>query len=365
MNDTLLEIKNLQTSFRIEGEYFAAVDGVSFQVKKDEVFAIVGESGCGKSAMALTITRLHNKTYTRFDGEILFHGQDASGRDILQMTDAELNKVRGGGISMIFQDPLTAFNPLQRIGAQIEEALYYHTNLDKAGRKARTIELLDNVGMVNPELTYKSYPHELSGGMRQRAMIAMAISCKPDLVIADEPTTALDVTIQAQILDLLRSLREETGGSMILITHDLGVVAEMADRVAVMYAGQIVETAPVHELFGNPQHPYTRSLLNSIPSTASEAARLQTIQGFVPSLKNLPRSGCRFSERIPWIPADAHEANPEYHNVGPDHMVLCSCYKTFHFEAAAPLPAGSVDGVSPSERRGLGQSPIEIEGGSN
>jgi len=327
MSNALLEINNLRTTFRVEGEYYAAVDGVSFAVNKDEVFAIVGESGCGKSAMALTITRLHNPNYTRFEGEILFREQD-----ILQMTPAELSKIRGGAISMIFQDPLTAFNPLHRIGAQIEEALFYHTDMDKYARKVRTIELLTNVGMVNPELTYKSYPHELSGGMRQRAMIAMAISCKPDLVIADEPTTALDVTIQAQILDLLRSLRDETGGSMILITHDLGVVAEMADRVAVMYAGQIVETASVKELFANPKHPYTRSLLNSIPSASSEADRLQTIQGTVPSLKNLPRTGCRFSERIPWMPSDAHEVEPTYHNVGPDHMVLCSCYKTFSFE---------------------------------
>ena len=325
--EKLLEVKNLQTSFRIEGEYYAAVDGVNFTVNKNEVFAVVGESGCGKSAMALTITRLHNQNYTRLGGEVLFKDQD-----ILQMNPDQLSKVRGGGIGMIFQDPLTALNPLHRIGAQIEESLFYHTNLDKAGRKARALELLTSVGMVNPSLTYMQYPHELSGGMRQRAMIAIAISCKPDLVIADEPTTALDVTIQAQILDLLRQIRKETGESMILITHDLGVVAEMADRVAVMYAGQIVETAPVDELFKNPKHPYTRSLLNSIPNTANDNARLQTIQGIVPMLKNMPRQGCRFAERIPWIPESAHEANPTYHEVGPDHYVLCTCYKTFHFE---------------------------------
>ena len=327
--EKLLEVKNLQTSFRIEGEYHAAVDGVNFTVNKNEVFAIVGESGCGKSAMALTITRLHNPNYTRLDGEVLFKGQD-----ILQMSPAQLSKVRGGGIGMIFQDPLTALNPLHRIGAQIEESLACHTSLDKAGRKARALELLTSVGMVNPALTYSQFPHELSGGMRQRAMIAIAIACKPDLVIADEPTTALDVTIQAQILDLLREIRKETGESMILITHDLGVVAEMADRVAVMYAGQIVETAAVGELFKNPKHPYTRSLLNSIPNVANEDARLQTIQGIVPMLKNMPRQGCRFAERIPWMPASAHQANPTYHEVGPDHYVLCTCYKTFHFENA-------------------------------
>ena len=330
MAETLLEVKNLKTSFRIEGEYHAAVDGVNFTVNKNEVFAIVGESGCGKSAMALTITRLHNQNYTQFEGEVLFKG-----KDIIQMDDAALSKVRGGGIGMIFQDPLTALNPLHRIGAQIEESLTYHTDLDRHGRKARAIELLTSVGMVNPELTYKQYPHELSGGMRQRAMIAIAISCKPDLIIADEPTTALDVTIQAQILDLLRQVREETGESMILITHDLGVVAEMADRVAVMYGGQIVETAHVNELFTNPKHPYTRSLLNSIPSTASENTRLQTIEGIVPMLKNMPRTGCRFAERVPWIPEDAHEANPTYHEVGPDHYVLCTCYQNFTFKGGA------------------------------
>ncbi|MCL2285262.1 MAG: ABC transporter ATP-binding protein [Firmicutes bacterium] len=327
VSEKLLEIKNLQTSFRIEGEYYAAVDGVDLTVNKNEVFAIVGESGCGKSAMALTITRLHNMNYTRLDGQVLFKG-----RDILQMSPEELNKVRGGGIGMIFQDPLTALNPLHRIGAQIEESLTYHTTLDGAGRKARALDLLTAVGIVAPQLTYSQFPHELSGGMRQRAMIAIAISCKPDLVIADEPTTALDVTIQAQILDLLRDIRKETGESMILITHDLGVVAEMADRVAVMYAGQIVETAEVGELFANPQHPYTRSLLNSIPNALSEEERLQTIQGIVPTLKNLPRRGCRFAERIPWIPDSAHETDPKYHEVAPYHFVLCSCYKTFTFD---------------------------------
>ena len=327
--EKLLEVKNLQTSFRIEGEYYAAVDGIDFTVNKNEVFAVVGESGCGKSAMALTITRLHNQNYTRLGGQVLFKGQD-----IIQMNPDQLSKVRGGGIGMIFQDPLTALNPLHRIGSQIEESLFYHTDLDAAGRRARALELLTSVGMVNPALTYGQYPHELSGGMRQRAMIAIAISCKPDLVIADEPTTALDVTIQAQILDLLRDIRKETGESMILITHDLGVVAEMADRVAVMYAGQIVETAPVYELFKNPKHPYTRSLLNSIPNTSSDNTRLQTIQGVVPMLKNMPREGCRFAPRIPWIPESAHEANPTYHEVGPDHYVLCTCYKTFHFEGS-------------------------------
>jgi len=327
--EKLLEVKNLYASFRVERKYYAAVDGISFDVNRNEVFAVVGESGCGKSAMALTLTRLHNPNYTKLSGEVLFHG-----KNVLTMTPEELSKVRGGGIGMIFQDPLTALNPLHRIGVQIEEGLTYHTDLDKAGRKNRAMELLTAVGMVNPQLTYTQYPHELSGGMRQRAMIAIAIACKPDLVIADEPTTALDVTIQAQILDLLRDLRKETGSSMILITHDLGVVAEMADKVAVMYAGQIVEIGTAEQIFDNPLHPYTRSLLHSIPSAASETERLETIQGIVPTLQNLPREGCRFAERIPWIPETEHEVYPTYHEVDPGHFVLCSCYKTFRFEGA-------------------------------
>lgn len=324
--DVLLEIKNLRTSFRIAGQFYAAVDGVDLTVKQNEVFAIVGESGCGKSAMALSVVRLHNMNYTRIEGEIHFDGND-----ILQMRPQELNTVRGAGIAMIFQDPLSALNPLHRVGAQIEESLIYHTDLDKAGRKARALELLKQVGMTDPALTYSSFPHELSGGMRQRAMIAIAMAGKPSLLIADEPTTALDVTIQAQILNLMRSLQQETKCSIILITHDLGVVAEMADRVAVMYAGQIVETAPVTELFDNPKHPYTRSLLNSIPDTQSEESRLQTIQGMVPGLRDMPREGCRFSHRTPWMAADTHEEHPTYHNVGPEHYVLCTCYKHFVF----------------------------------
>ena len=329
-SEVLLRIKDLRTSFRIRGEYYAAVDGVNLEIKANEVFAIVGESGCGKSAMALSLVRLHNMNYTKIEGEIFFKD-----REILSMTPNDLIKVRGGGVGMIFQDPLSALNPLQRVGKQIEESLVYHTQLTKLERKVRALELLGHVGMAEPNLTYMSYPHELSGGMRQRAMIAISIAAKPDLLIADEPTTALDVTIQAQILNLMRDLQKEMGSSIILITHDLGVVAEMADRVAVMYAGQIVETAGVYELFENPKHPYTQSLLNSIPSEASEKSRLLTIQGMVPGLKDMPRQGCRFSHRIPWIGEEAHEADPEYHEVGPGHFVLCSCYKTFKPEGGS------------------------------
>ena len=327
MADTVLTIKDLRTSFKIAGKYHAAVDGVNLEIKKNEVFALVGESGSGKSAMALSITRLHDLNFTRIEGSVEFGGQD-----LVKMSERQLNKVRGRHIGMIFQDPLTALNPLMRVGAQIEESLSYHTNLDKPQRKERAIELLKNVGMVNPALTYANLPHELSGGMRQRAMIALAIACSPDLVIADEPTTALDVTIQAQILDLLRSLQTESQTSILLITHDLGVVCEMADRVAVMYAGQIVELGGVNDIFKNPQHPYTRSLLASIPQAGEEMKRLHAIKGVVPELQLLPRTGCRFSHRTPWVPDHIHQDEPTYHEVGPNHHVLCTCYEKFEFE---------------------------------
>jgi len=327
MADTILTIKDLRTSFKISGNYHAAVDGVNLEIKKNEVFALVGESGSGKSAMALSITRLHNPNYTKIEGSVEFGGQD-----LVKMPEKQLNKVRGRHIGMIFQDPLTALNPLMRVGAQIEESLSYHTNLDKPQKKEHAIELLKNVGMVSPDLTYANLPHELSGGMRQRAMIALAIACSPDLVIADEPTTALDVTIQAQILDLLRSLQAKSQTSILLITHDLGVVCEMADRVAVMYAGQIVELGGVQDIFKNPQHPYTRSLLASIPQAGEEMKRLHAIKGVVPELQLLPRTGCRFSHRTPWVPDHIHQDEPTYHEVGPNHHVLCTCYEKFEFE---------------------------------
>ena len=331
MSGNLLEINDLYTSFRIHNEYYAAVDGVSISVKPNEVFAIVGESGCGKSALALSILRLHKGFYTKITGGILYKGDD-----LLSYTDEELNEVRGKEIGMIFQDPLTALNPLMKIGAQIEETLLFHTGMGAGERADRALELLNSVGIERPNLTYKQYPHELSGGMRQRAMIAIALVCRPSLVIADEPTTALDVTIQAQILDLLRELQKETQSAVILITHDLSVVAEMAHRVAVMYAGQIVETGNVNEIFHNPRHPYTRSLLASNPSFADEAEGgdgfLHVIEGMVPPLDKMPRTGCRFSSRIPWIDAGAHEQEPAYHKIGDDHIVQCTCHEGFIFK---------------------------------
>ncbi|KGA82721.1 peptide ABC transporter ATPase [Lysinibacillus fusiformis] len=323
----LLTITNLTTSFRIKDTYHAAVDDVSLSLQKNEVLAIVGESGCGKSTLATTIVGLHNEVNTKVTGDIFYNNQN-----LAKLNDQQFNNLRGNDIGFIFQDPLSALNPLMRISEQIEEGLIYHTKLTKQQRSERVLELLNQVGIANPERVARQFPHQLSGGMRQRVMIAIALSCKPAILIADEPTTALDVTIQAQILDLLKALQTETETGIILITHDLGVVAEMADRVVVMYAGEVVEEAPVQELFNNPRHPYTRSLLNSIPQTHSENERLEVIQGMVPSLINLPREGCRFSGRIPWIDTSSHEAKPQLHEIAPGHFVRCTCWKHFHFE---------------------------------
>ncbi|MEQ2525725.1 ABC transporter ATP-binding protein [Robertmurraya yapensis] len=325
MSEPILEINHLTTSFRIKDEHYAAVDDVSLTVNKNELLAIVGESGCGKSALAFSIMRLHNRA--KIEGEIKFKGQNIAG-----FNTSQLNALRGKDMGMIFQDPLTALNPLMMIGDQIGEILLIHNkNLSVNKRKGRVIELLNKVGIPGAEHVYNQFPHELSGGMRQRVVIAMAIANNPELLIADEPTTALDVTIQSQILDLMKELKEESQAGVILITHDLGVVAEMADRVAVMYAGQIVEIADVYTLFENPLHPYTRSLLNSVPTANEEQSKLHVIQGVVPSLQNLPREGCRFSARIPWISESAHEKNPVLHEVSPGHFVRCTCYKDFHF----------------------------------
>ena len=330
-NKVLLEVKDLHTGFRIKDSYFDAVDGISFTLSKNEKLAIVGESGCGKSTLATSIIGLHNRLNTRITGEIIYDNEN-----LVEYDETQYNKIRGNDIGMIFQDPLASLNPLMTIEAQIEEALYYHTKLNKKQRQERVLELLDQVGIENPVRMAAQYPHELSGGMRQRVIIAIALACKPPIIIADEPTTALDVTIQAQILDLLNDIQEETESGIILITHDLGVVAETADRVAVMYAGQFVEIAPVDLIFNNPKHPYTRSLLRSIPQ-ANEMANdtngeLHVIQGIVPPLTRLPRKGCRFAARIPWIPAEDHEENPSLHEVEPGHWLRCSCHENFHFE---------------------------------
>ncbi|NWO14126.1 MAG: ABC transporter ATP-binding protein [Virgibacillus sp.] len=339
MNNKLLEIKNLKTSFRIDDNYYAAVDDVSLSVNKNETLAIVGESGSGKSALAFSVMGLHTKA--KIEGNIYVKGQD-----IVNIPASNLNKLRGNHMSMIFQDPLTALNPLMTVEDQIGEALLLHNRqLSKTKRKERVIHLLNQVGIPRPEYTCEQYPHQLSGGMRQRVMIAIAIANKPELLIADEPTTALDVTIQAQILGLMNDLKEQMNTGVILITHDLGVVAEMADRVAVMYAGQIVEIADVYTLFQKPLHPYTRSLLNSIPGEDSMHDKLHVIQGIVPSLQNLPREGCRFKARIPWVSEDAHEEAPELHEVDTGHFVRCTCYKHFYFPEEK-IEEGSIHGAS-------------------
>lgn len=330
-NKVLLEVKDLHTGFRIKDSYFDAVDGISFTLSKNEKLAIVGESGCGKSTLATSIVGLHNRLNTSITGEIIYNNDN-----LVDYDESQYNQIRGNDIGMIFQDPLASLNPLMTIEAQIDEALYYHTKLNKKQRQDRVLELLDQVGIANPVRMAAQYPHELSGGMRQRVIIAIALACKPPIIIADEPTTALDVTIQAQILDLLNDIQDETESGIILITHDLGVVAETADRVAVMYAGQFVEIAPVDLIFNNPKHPYTRSLLRSIPQanemTEDSTGELHVIQGVVPPLTRLPRKGCRFAARIPWIPADNHEENPTLHEVEPGHWVRCTCHENFHFE---------------------------------
>ncbi|MDN6161314.1 MAG: ABC transporter ATP-binding protein [Atopostipes sp.] len=326
-NETLLEINNLEVGFRFSDDYHNAVDDVSLKLKENEILAIVGESGSGKSTLATAIIGLHDPKNTQIKGEIIYEGLD-----LTNLNEKLYNRIRGNDIGMIFQDPLGSLNPVMQVGKQIEESLIYHTNLKEKERRARVIELLEQVGIPKPERTISQYPHELSGGMRQRVVIAIALANKPPILIADEPTTALDVTIQAQILDLMKDIQDETNSGIILITHDLGVVAETADRVAVMYAGQIVEEAPVDVLFTEPKHPYTRSLLNSIPHELNEDEELHVIQGTVPSLQNLPRTGDRFKNRIPWIPDEAFDENPQLKEIAPGHKVRGNSWKHFYFE---------------------------------
>ena len=290
-NKPLLEVKGLKTYFYTEDGVVRAVDGVSFEVYPGEVLGLVGESGCGKSVTSLSIMRLISKPGKIDEGEILLNGEN-----LLALSEEEMIKVRGNRISMIFQQPQTALNPVFKVGDQLAEVLDVHQDLGKEAGWKRAVALLKMVGVPDPERRVEAYPHELSGGMAQRVMIAMALACVPELLIADEPTTALDVTIQAQILDLMRDLRREMGTSVILITHDLGVVAELAERVAVMYAGEIVEQTDVNTLFDQPLHPYTQGLIGSIPILGEIKEKLDVIPGSVPNLINLP-PGCRFAPR--------------------------------------------------------------------
>ena len=316
--NSLLEVKSLRTHFSVEGGEFRAVDGVSFSLEAGRTLGIVGESGCGKSVSALSIMGLVPQPPGRIaGGEILFEG-----RDLLKLPAAGMRALRGDRLSMIFQEPMSSLNPAFTIGDQIAEVLLQHKKIGKKEAKDRVVEMLGRVRIPSPERRYDDYPHRLSGGMRQRAMIAMALACGPKLLIADEPTTALDVTIQAQILDLMRTLREETGTAIILITHDLGVVAELADDVAVMYAGRIVEHAGVARLFAEPQHPYTIGLLGSIPRLHLEQDRLAAIEGQVPAPFSTGK-GCRFEPRCPFAFERCRTDDPILLNMEKNHQTAC------------------------------------------
>jgi peptide/nickel transport system ATP-binding protein len=294
MAERLLQVTDLKVSFATEDGIVRAVDGVSFELNRGQVLGIVGESGSGKSVTAMTLLGLTRDKNTRFEGEILYKG-----RDVLKMNEEELQQVRGNEMSMIFQDPMTSLNPVYTVGAQIREAIQIHERADKGQARRRAIDLLRQVGIPNPDSRVDNYPHEFSGGMRQRAMIAMALACNPDVLIADEPTTALDVTIQAQIIELIDRLKDEFNSAVILITHDLGVVADVADEIIVMYAGRIVERAAKRSLFYDPQHPYTWGLLGSIPRLdRPRQERLHSIKGTPPSLIRTP-TGCKFRPRCP------------------------------------------------------------------
>ncbi len=321
----LLEVRNLKTYFYTEDGVVSAVDGVNFEVYPGEVLGIVGESGCGKSVTSLSIMRLISPPGKITEGEILLDG-----RNLLELSETEMTKIRGNNVYIIFQQPQTDLNPVFQVNDQIAEVLNIHKDLGKDAGKARAVELLKMVGIPDAERRAEAYPHELSGGMAQRVMIAMALACVPELLIADEPTTALDVTIQAQILDLIRDLRSQMGTSVILITHDLGVVAEMAERVAVMYAGEVVEQAEVGALFEKPLHPYTQGLIGSIPVLGQLKERLDVIPGSVPNLVNLP-PGCRFAPRCTarekFGLKICTEQKPPLTEAAPGHLARCWLYQ--------------------------------------
>ena len=316
----LLEIKNLSTSFFTDKGEVRAIENVNFTIQPGHTLALVGESGCGKSVTALSIMQLVDPPGRVVGGNIFFKGQD-----ILTLSNTEMRKIRGKSIGMVFQEPMTSLNPVFTIGNQIGEALEIHTTLSPKEIRREVIGLLEKVRISSPERRIDQYPHELSGGMKQRVMIAMALACKPELLIADEPTTALDVTIQAQILDLLKDLQAEMGMAILLITHNLGVVAQFAQEVIVMYASKIAERASVGELFQNPSHPYTRALLNSLPRPGERGKRLESIQGTVPSPLQYPK-GCHFSTRCQEVLAHCADQAPPLIQVTPEHDTVCWLY---------------------------------------
>ncbi len=323
--DKILEVHGLKTYFFTEDGVVQAVDGVDFDVNRGEIVALVGESGCGKSVTSLSIMRLVGIPGKIVDGDVLFNGES-----LLELAESDMRLMRGDRISMIFQQPTSCLNPVFRVGDQIAEVLEIHRGMDKKEGWQRAVELLRTVGIPEPEKRVYAFPHELSGGMAQRVMIAMALACEPELLIADEPTTALDVTIQAQILDLMRGLQNKFGASIILITHDMGVVAEMASRVSVMYAGRVVEQAEVNTIFDNPLHPYTRGLLASIPVMGVVKERLDTIPGSVPNLIDLP-PGCKFAPRCRARVENnlevCTEVEPHLIELEPGHKVRCWLYE--------------------------------------
>ncbi|HET8894963.1 MAG TPA: ABC transporter ATP-binding protein [Gaiellaceae bacterium] len=319
MAERLLEVDDLHVHFVTEDGVVRAVDGVSFELERGKVLGIVGESGSGKSVTAMTVMGLTRDINARFQGAVLYKG-----KDLLQVPEVEMQEYRGAEIGMIFQDPMTSLNPVYRIGEQIVEAIKAHEQVDTRGAKRRAVELLKQVGIPNPESRVDDFPHQFSGGMRQRAMIAMALACNPDILIADEPTTALDVTIQAQIIELIDHLKDDFNSAVIMITHDLGVVADIADEIVVMYAGRVVERATSRELFYDPQHPYTWGLLGSIPRLdRPRVDRLHSIRGAPPSLITLPR-GCKFRPRCPHaFEKCMEEPRLEQHVEAPGHLDRC------------------------------------------
>ena len=332
--EAVLEVEDLRTYFFTNDGTIKAVDGVSFGVRRGETLGIVGESGCGKSITSLSIMQLITRPGRVVAGRILFNGQN-----LLELSDRAMEDVRGNDIAMIFQEPMTALNPVYRVGDQVAEVLIRHEGIAEDEARARTIELFEKVRIPAAKQRIRDYPHQLSGGMRQRVMIAMALACKPKLLIADEPTTALDVTIQAQILALIDELKRSEQMAVILITHDLGVIAEVADHVAVMYAGKVVEEAPVNELFADPQHPYTRGLLSSIPSHDKLGKRLTVIKGVVPHPLNLP-PGCPFAPRCPsYLGPLCDSAKPALMQTSPTHLAACYLHgDEYEPEVARPRP---------------------------
>ena len=317
--ENLLEVKHLRTEFfSSKKSSVTAVDDVNFEIKKGEIVGLVGESGCGKSVTSLSIMQLLKDTPGKVtNGEIIFQG-----RNLLEVSKKEMLDIRGDKMSMIFQEPMSSLNPSMRIDKQMIEGIRLHTPLTKAEARKKAADILSQVGIPDPQRVLKNYPHQLSGGMSQRVMIAMAMSCEPDLLIADEPTTALDVTIQAQILELMKKIQQDKGMSILLITHDLGVVAEMCSRVIVMYAGKIVEEAPVEILFANPTHPYTQGLIASVPKLGSGVKVLPSIPGSVPDLSAMPK-GCRFAPRCKYATEKCHQEQPELLSVGEKQKCRC------------------------------------------